>query len=1001
MTLLRSIIKFLPLAALLFQTMLQANNESDIYPSKQPPLALEDYFTQTWTTHDGLPHNGINALAQTEDGYLWVGTWEGLVRFNGRKFTLFTRGSKVGLPDSAIKSLSATSTGELLVAGARGGVSERKSGVWFPQKPAATMVLHAVYDNTQGIWLALEGKGLVFRDTKTKKDTTIIPNLRVYKLLQDENNILWAATSKGLYSVENNTKIQHFNEDNGLPNNSSYSLLLSKSKQLIVGTEHGAYSLKGNHFTLIHQQLASKAITSMLQDKNNDIWFGTSGYGLFRLSDNGLERLDDNKGLPNNHISSLYEDKENSIWVGTSSGLFRLREAPFITLTEQQGLAGNYVRSVLSHSDGSLWVGSSKGLNKIVNRKISTIPSPELHIPLSVLSLAETNSNQVLVGTYSHGVYKVVDGKLVLFMDNKTGLPNNQIRSILTDSKNNIWIGTASGLVKVSAKGKLSHFNKETGLPANFIMALAEDEQGQVWIGSGLGVTSYKDGALQTYKLSQQFDAEYAFGFFTEKEFIWMATDRGLIRINLTNNKMHAITRDNGLPVDKLFQVVADNHNNFWLTSNRGVIKVSRSEINQVFNKQTNIVNYELFAEGVGLLSSQANGGSTPAATIHKDGSIWIATAKGVSQVTETRLNQMAEKTLPVVIEEFIVDGKHYLLSGYALNNSKANTQTLDKSSVYDITLNANASRIVIHYAGLGFLMSKHIQYQTQLIGFDEHWVNKSNQTYSEFTNLPPGHYTFNMRAKYPNGTWKNNIATLSFDIPAQFWQTGLFKLLIIITVLIALYLLYRYRVLAIERNQKTLKKLVTKQTQDLKQQAELFAFQATHDQLTGLSNRRAFDSWCDVDFKQSKHNNKLLSLAILDIDHFKRVNDGYSHIVGDKVIKMLADQLLTLTKQCPYPIKLARWGGEEFTMLIFASQDEAFKHCELIRKTIEKYDFYSVAPELNITISIGLTDNQAVNEYDKMISHADQALYYAKHHGRNQVRIYQKEDIIIPTERT
>lgn len=957
------------------------------YASKKESLPLDDYFTQTWNTRNGLPHNGINALTQTSDGYLWVATWEGFARFNGRDFKLFTRGSKAGLPDSAVKNLTPTANGELLVAGARGGVSIRKNREWQPQFSASTMVNHAIFDDKKNIWLALEGKGLVYRDIVTQRDDTIIDNLRVFKLLLDAENTLWVATENGLYSVKNKTIVSHIDGHLGLPNTPVYSLILNHNNELIVGTEQGAYIFKQGYFTLLHPSLANEEVSSLLEDKNNDIWFGTQKHGIFRLSDYGIEKLDDNKGLPNNRISSLYQDKEESIWVGTSSGLFRLREAPFITLTSSQGLVGNYIRTVLSHSDGSLWIGSSKGLNKLHGKNISTISPSTNYLKnsssiKSVLSLAQGKNNQVLVGTYNSGVYKVVDNVMQPFLDKHQGLPSNEIRSLLFDSKENTWIGTSSGLVKITKNGEVRHFNKQTGLPDNFIMALTEDSNGRIWIGTGIGIVSYQSGMLQTYRLHEEFNAEYAFGFNVESNAIWLATDRGLIQIDLKTNKMKAISRKNGLPIDKLFQVIIDNNDTFWLSSNRGIIKVTREQINLALADQNKKINFEIFDEGAGLLSSQANGGSTPAATLHKDGSVWFATAKGVSQVTHQRLQRMAEKELPVFIEQFIVDDQDYPLT---LNEQY--------QSLNQVSLLAGASRVTIHYAGLGYLMSENIQYQTQLIGFDTSWINKNSQTYTEYTNLSPGTYTFKMRAKYPNGKWQEQEAILSFNIPSFYWQTPLFKLFFIVLLLSLLYLFYRYRMIVLQKREEKLKRLVAKQTLDLQKQTELFAFQAVHDQLTGLSNRRAFDEWCDNDFKAAKAHANSLSLAIIDIDHFKAVNDTYSHIIGDQVIQTFAKILLELIPRCSQQVKLARWGGEEFTLLISSDKEQALAFCELIRTTIEEYNFSAIVENLTLTVSIGLTDNSDIVEYNQMINNADHALYYSKHNGRNQVRIYQVND--------
>jgi diguanylate cyclase (GGDEF)-like protein len=937
-------------------------------------LPLSEYFTQSWNTHDGLPHNGINAISQTTDGYLWIATWEGLARFNGREFKIFTRGSQAKLPDSSVKSLTSTHSGKLLVAGARGGLSELNKNQWSTIPSINTMVNHAIYDSNDNLWLAYEGKGLIYRNKETKQDTVIINNLRAYRILEDNDGIIWAATNKGLFSVKNKTVIRHLGEQYGLPNEPAQDILLTQKNQLIVATQQGAYKLVNGLFQPLHPQLANERINCLLQDSANNIWIGTEDNGIFRLSGNTLEQINDQSGLPNNKISALYQDKEKSIWAGTSGGLFRLREAPFITVTMKQGLSGNYIRTVLSDSEGILWVGSSKGLNKIDQGKISSIKVAKTNKQISVLSLTETSEKQMLVGTYNNGVYVTTKDGLQELISIKNGLPSNEIRSLLVDSKKNLWIGTASGLIKKSPDNTLEEFNEQSGLPASFIMALVEDSLGTIWIGTGDGISSYNNGTLQNYRLNDKFDAQYAFGFYVEENTLWMATDRGLIHINLSTHKMSAITKENGLPIDKIFQIIIDNNNTFWLTSNRGIISISRNEINDFIDGKSKHIDYRFFAEGVGLLSSQANGGSTPAATLHNDGSVWIATAKGVSHINHERLQRMSENTIPVVIEQLVVDGKSYPV-------------------LPSVILPEGASRITIHYAGLGYLMSKHIEYQTQLIGFDKQWQNKENKTFTEFTNLEPANYTFQMRAKYPNGQWQENIASITFTITPFYWQTTIFKLIMTLSLFIILFTIYRYRMLTIKRSQIKLKKLVAQQTVEIQKQAELFSYQANHDQLTGLFNRRAFDEWCNKDFEKAKLDNQSITIAIIDIDHFKKVNDEYSHIVGDQVIKKVADILQNITQNSSSKIKLARWGGEEFTLLINHDVEKSYDFCELLRVTIKNHAFSDIADNLNLTISIGLTDNNEVTEYDKMLSHADQALYFAKHHGRNQVKIYQAED--------
>ena len=937
-------------------------------------LPLSSYFSQTWSTNEGLPHSSINAISQTSDGYLWIATWEGLARFNGREFNVFKRGSEIGLPDSLVKSLTPTLSGKLLVAGARGGILERYKNKWSQIRPAKAMVNHAIYDSNKDLWLALEGKGLIYRNMNTNQDKVIINNISAYKILQDNNGVTWVATNRGLFSVTNKTSVHHFTQKYGLPEQPIHDILLTHKNHLIIATQQGAYELIDGHFEPLHSQLINKRINNLLEDSAHNLWIGTDNNGIFRLSDNNLEQLNEKNGLPSNKISALYQDKEQSIWAGTSSGLFRLREVPFITLTTKEGLSGNYIHSVLSHSDGSLWVGNSKGLNKIDKNEISTINVANKDKQLSILSLAETSNKQVLVGTYNNGLYITTKNGLQELMTVNNGLPSNEVRTILVDSAKNTWVGTTSGLIKISVDNTLEIINNKNGLPANLILALAEDKFNNIWIATVGGVAFYNKGVIQNYPFDDKFDAEYALSFHVTQDSLWMATDRGLIHLDLNTQAVKSITKKHGLPVDKILQIVEDNTNTFWLISDRGVINVAKNAIINVLQEKSKYVDYKFFSRGLALLNVQINGGSTPSATLHTDNNVWISTAKGVSHIDEKRLQKMAKTTIPVVIEKLEVDGNAYPILPL-------------------VTLPKGTSLITIHYAGLGYLMPKHIIYQTKLIGFDKEWKNKHNKTFTEFTNLPPGNYTFQMRAKYPNGRWNESLAEINFIITPYYWQTTWFKLFIIINIIILPFIINRYRTLSIQRTQERLKTLVAQQTIELQKQTELFSYQAKHDQLTGLYNRRAFDEWCCKDFEAAKLINKPLSMAILDIDHFKSVNDDYSHLIGDEVIKKIANTLQELTEENSLNIRLARWGGEEFTLLINHDVKKAYDFCELVRLTIQHHDFYDVGDNINITISIGLTDNSEIIEYDQMLNHADQALYFAKHNGRNQVKIYQAKD--------
>lgn len=941
---------------------------------QQTRLPLRDYFSETWNTRTGLPHNSINSLAQSQDGYLWVGTWEGLARFNGREFKLFTRAEIKNLPDSGIRSLTPTVEGGMLVAGAKGGVSLYQHRQWDTQRSAVAMVNHIYKSGNNDLWLALESDGLFYRSENGKVDTPIIKNVSAYRVIEDSHGNIWAATSNGLYKIVN-YQAMRIGTEYGLPDAPIYNLLNTKDNTLIISGESGAWLLSEGLFKTIHPQLNGESISSLLEDNHGDLWFGTINKGIFRLSVNGLEQLDAKNGLPANRILSLLQDREKSIWVGTNAGLFRLREAPFSSWAKERGLAGDFIRTVLSHSDGSLFIGGSTGLDRLYNNQITHIDGASKVTPHSVLSLLEGANGDVWVGTYTSGVLKVVNNKIMPFLNRENGLGSNEVRALLFDSLNRLWIGSAMGLTRMDEDGTLTQFTNKKELPSGFILALAQDKHGNVWIGTGSGVVIFNIKTAQFSKLNFPVgsDAEYAFGFYTDENYMWMATDRGLARYDYINGEVKILGRERGMPVDKLFQIVPFK-NTFWLSSNRGIIHVEYDHVNQLLDAHNSdnsaVLEYQLYDEADGMLSAQANGGSIPSATAHKDGTIWFATAKGVSAVRPDRLKEASKVELPTIIESFYVDGR-------------ATALPIEGETVL---LPPGVSRLSFQYAGLSFIMPQRLNFQTQLKGFNNTWVNRHHLSIAEYTNLPAGKYTFLVRAGYPNSPWQDNHKVINFEIQAHFWQTLEFKLTLFLLFLCLVYIAYRIRLYHYKQIEIELTCRVEKQTKALKEQASAFAYQATHDQLTNIPNRRAFDGWLNDNYASFKMQKKPLAIAIMDIDHFKRINDGWSHIVGDKVIYAIAQ---LLKSHCENNQQVARWGGEEFTFVFpDTAASTALLICEQVRKEIENYDFSDIAPGLFVTASFGISDSHGIDDYDRLLSRADQALYKAKNSGRNRVEI-------------
>lgn len=948
---------------------------------------LLNFFRESWTTRDGLPHNTINGINQAADGYLWLSTWEGAVRFNGREFKSFGRGPQTGLLDNGVFAINACGQ-DLLVADARGGISRLSNNSWQAVTSVGTLIRSMHCDAKGNLWIGTEGQGVYVETASGQRlhfdAASGLTDQSIFKLLEDNAGRMWIATAQGLFVLEQ-TQLTAMSPSTGLPLGPVFDLALDSHGVLLAATESGLYQWLDDRFVARLPQLNDKAISCILVDGQDQLWLGTVGNGLYRHSQHGLEHLGSAEGLPNRRVTALFKDRENSLWIGTNGGLFRLRDAPFRAIGEAEGLSDNFVRVVMAHQDGSLWIGNSKGVDVLRDNSIRKLPGQ--HADETILSLAQDPRGGVWIGTFTSGLFRWQEGHQQEHITRQQGLAANEVRAILPAADGSIWVGTSRGVNRISDKGTQT-FTREHGLPSNFVATLHQTEDGRVWIGTATGVAYWQAGQFQTLDIRPFEEAEFVFGFFQDEgsEYLWLVTDRGLIRLHLPSGQMQSIGRGQGLPFDKFFQMLADQQGNYWISSNRGMLRLQRQQVEEVLAGSRKWLDAEIFDESDGMYSAQANGGSTPAAALTADGALWFATAKGVATIQPRRLSQFSRVSPPVVLENIMVDGK-------ALTPR------------HNLVLEAGASRIQFEFAGLGFIMPERIQYQTRLEGFDSQWISRHTQTVTEFTNLAPGDYRFLVRARYPNGEWSDAEAAVDIYLPPYLWQRPGFWIMMLALGIALLGLSVRWRLRGLRRFNRLLQKQVARQTRELrhtadslrqadseksallaelKHQSQAFERQARQDPLTGLANRRAFDEALQREYARAVRQGRPLCLLLLDLDHFKRINDQWSHNIGDRVLKQVAQ---TIQAACRETDVAARWGGEEFSVLL---PDTDLINAEIfaqrLRHNLSRLDFSDVANGLTLTTSIGLATIADCEDADTILQRADAALYQAKESGRNRV---------------
>jgi diguanylate cyclase (GGDEF)-like protein len=970
------------------------------FAQSPPPAAAEKslnaFFRETWTTREGLPHNQVNAIAQTPDGYLWLGTWEGLVRYDGLEFHVYDRSNTPALKDNGVRSVRTAPDGAVVVGTSRGGVTVKRGDAWrtwtMADGLAQDEIMDALLDRRGRLWVATENEGVDRIDSGKVRhfdERNGIPLDVAYGLMLDRDDSVWVASSNGLvHLVDDRSTL--YGTDAGLPDAPVFRAFQDSRGRLFVGTEKGVYRRDGQRFVLVSPLLPNDGVPSLAEDPAGHLWVGTVNHGLLRLTGNGVERFTSLRGLPNNRVASLLVDREGSIWAVTNAGLLLLGDAPFTTYNGDEGLSDDYVRALALSRDGSMWIGTSRGLDLWRGDELAASYTSEDGLPSdSVLSLLEDRDGSLLVGSYTAGVLRWRNGKLLAQYDAAHGLPgSNQVRALAQEPDGTVWIGTSRGLARMRG-GKFERFGIEQGLPREFIISLLVSRDGSLWVGTSNGAAHIVDGHVSTLDLRGMDGAQDVFGFLEDADgTLWMATDRGLLRYR--NGRLQGLGLQQGLPIDTLFQVVDDGLGALWLTSNRGVLRLRRDDVEAVLGGRKPTLALDRFSEADGLASAQCNGGSGPAALRDTRGRIWVATARGAAVVDPASLHEFHRTLPPVVIEQVLADGTPVAHGA-------------------PIELPPGTNKLEFHYASPSFRAPRFLHYRYRLQGVDRNWIDRGNQRVAQYTNLGPGHYRFEVEVSAPGlgQDWGDDATVLEIEIQPQYWERGGFQAAIALLVGLLVVAIYRWRMRHLQQRAGQLEALVDQRTSDLRdqterlmqadreksvllarlqEQSEAFERQAREDALTGLANRRSINEDLARAFDRATRDGAPLCFALFDLDHFKRINDTYSHIAGDRALVEVGSLLRT---QVGTLGKVARWGGEEFAVLFAGvGLDDARRCCERVRVAVERLDCRAFAPGWKMSISGGVAERTGLAHYERLVSRADSLLYDAKRAGRNCIRV-------------
>lgn len=751
-----------------------------------PPIADSHFLQTQWTPENGLPQNSVTALAQTPDGYLWLGTFGGLARFDGLKFTIFNSGKVPGLKSDRITALHVGRDGTLWIGTQTGDIGCLRQGEFQTFSNAA-------YD---------------------------LSNNYIQTIYEDRGGALWVGTYRGdltRYLAADATRVEHYSLREELPYNGIRAVCEDTEGQLWICTSYGLWLLRAGQLTsqftvkradwkrhLLNCRpraegglwLATPAGLALFQQgkvtpyvnippleiwfaglaagKNNALWFSAWRDRLYFLKD-GILKASQLVANSKFSVRALLEDHEGNLWLGTNGGgLIRLRERRVTMISAANQLPDTEITSITESGQGLLWVGTGRGLCQLKHDLASCQPnrlSPgSEEISLHIKSLYVNKTGELWAGMYER-VLQFKAGQL-------NGQPIEHplkgvgfIQAIAEDRQGHLWLGTLKGLV-LFRDGNTVHYQQKDGLVHNDVRAILTDHTGALWLGTVGGLSRFKDGVFTNYTTAEGLSNNYVRDIYEDQDgALWLSTYGGGLN-RLQQGRVTSITTRNGLYDDFISRLLVDEQDRFWLLGNHGIFRVSRRELIEVAEGKSKTIFCAAYNAADGMIPSEGNGGSQPAGWRARDGRLWFPTIEGVAVVDSREHNPHAP---PVFLERVLLEGQPLSLT-------------------QPVIIHPGHEQLEIHYTGLSLGKPEQVRFKYRMAGLQEDWADIGTRRAMYFTHLPPGQYVFQLKALSPDGVGSPNEASLVIIVQPPFWRTAWFITLVLLGIAGASVLAYYRR---------------------------------------------------------------------------------------------------------------------------------------------------------------------------------------------------------------